>query len=789
MKKKYLGVRLLASAAALIMLASCSDDSSSGSNNANDVLPVLPDENPSNPGVSGGTGDIGNTSNSGNNGGNATVSEEPEESVADQPITEEDLKDDGTASVTTLTVDISGVAEIGPFAEGATVSLSGVDVKTMALSGSALKATVSSNLGAYKVSGNIGSAVASVEANGKYLNYTMDEPASTVGIKALSDLRERTKVNVNVLTRLEYDRVQYLVSEMGLSFTAAKTRAEKEVLAALGLKQDSTLFEDISLYDRSQAAANLLAATTIFLTDRTADQVDASLTAVAADIAADGTWDDATLKATLGDIAYSINVVYANSVLSEKNGDADIEYYAVWVDRFWAAQYGLGSCGKNNQNQVKANANAASANASFQFICQDTMWSVATEAAIANLAATALFGACTDANEGTMKANTEGQYFVCRKSTWRAASDEDLLNLKVAEAKGACDASKQGNIAQLESDYYICASNFWQKTKNKPVDYSKGRAMNKRLGRGINFGNSWDSQGTDDCGWGNCIQDGWFKIAKDAGFNSIRLPVRWDNDASGSNVSSSRLAGVKADIELALAQGMVVIVNFHHHGISSKYSTSEKERFVGMWTQVAKELDKYGDDEVVLEILNEPHEISVDQVNDLMTSAYEVIRKNAPGKTIMFEAGGYAKFAQIPKLKLPEDGNIIVSGHYYEPYTFTHQGHGYDGNDKATFSAATIANDFKGYAEAIAQTFPDINGGSIPMNMGEFGVSSTNGGSSVSEENRAKWTDEVIGAAEKYGMSWQYWGFAGVGGFEAYNKGAGQWYPEMLKVFNKYLSK
>ena len=27
------------------------------------------------------------------------------------------------------------------------------------------------------------------------------------------------------------------------------------------------------------------------------------------------------------------------------------------------------------------------------------------------------------------------------------------------------------------------------------VDYSKGRAMNQKLGRGINLGNSWDSPG------------------------------------------------------------------------------------------------------------------------------------------------------------------------------------------------------------------------------------------------------------------------------------------------------
>ena len=798
MNKKGILFSFFVAALPLTMLTSCSDDSSSS---------VLDDPD----------GDIINPQDSSvvdpsqGTPGNSSVDDPtpPEENIADQPITEEDLKDDGTESVSSLKVSVSGVAELGLLAEGATVSLNGVDVKSMTLSGTPLSATVSSNLGAYKVSGDISSAVASVEVKGKYLNYTLDEPATTSGIKALSDLRERTKLNVNVLTRLEYDRVQYLVSEMGLSFTAAKTRAEKEVLAALGLKQDSTLFEDISLYDHSQAAANLLAVTTVFLTDRTAEEIDASLAAVAADIAPDGTWDDLTLKATLGDIAYTLNPSYANSVLSEKNGDVDIEYYTVWVERFWAAQYGLGSCGKNNQNEVKANGNPSSSRASSKFVCQDTMWSVASDILLAHIAATALFGECNSANEGVMKANAEGVYFVCRRSTWKSATDADMLNMQVASANGECNAANNGKIVKFESDYYACIT--WSKTKNVPQDYSKGRAMNKRLGRGINMGNAWESTGngaTADCGWNNCIQDGYFKIVKDAGFNSVRIPVRWNQDASNSSpytLDAGRLSGVKADVELALAQGLAVIVNFHHYttlnDAAAKYSSNkngyenEKKRFLGMWEQVAKEMDRYPDSLLVLEIFNEPHDMKQEQVNDIMYSAYEVIRKNAPGKTIMFESSGYSKFAMIPSLKLPAaDGNIIVSGHYYEPYTFTHQGHGYDcKNSLSESTVAAIARDFKSYADSIAAYFPDVNGGYIPVNMGEFGVSgqhgSSCGGDGVSDDLRAKWTDAAIAAAEKYGMSWQYWGFVGVGGFEAYDKGAGQWYPELLQVFSKYTSK
>jgi aryl-phospho-beta-D-glucosidase BglC (GH1 family) len=322
--------------------------------------------------------------------------------------------------------------------------------------------------------------------------------------------------------------------------------------------------------------------------------------------------------------------------------------------------------------------------------------------------------------------------------------------------------------------------------------------MNKKLGRGINFGNSWESEGSNDCAWSNCIQDGWFKIARDAGFNSIRLPVRWEIDADyNGNLSSSRLAGVKEDINLALAQGFVVIVNAHHHNTlndaaanyssnPSKYNT-EKQKFLKMWKKIASEMNSYDDDKIVLEILNEPHGIQMAQVNDLMTSAYQVIRQNAPGKTIMFESAGYSKFGQIPNLDLPADGNIIVSGHYYDPYTFTHQGHEYDYNANASFSETTIENDFKSYADSIAVAFPDVNGGCVPINMGEFGVASTNGGSGISETKRAQWTEAVIQQAEKYGFSWHYWGFAGVGGFEAYNKGSNSWYSEIKAVFDKYL--
>ena len=47
----------------------------------------------------------------------------------------------------------------------------------------------------------------------------------------------------------------------------------------------------------------------------------------------------------------------------------------------------------------------------------------------------------------------------------------------------------------------------------------------------------------------------------------------------------------------------------------------------------------------------------------------------------------------------------------------------------------------------------------------------------------------AIKAAEEYGYSWHYWAYGKTSGFQAYNQDAGEWFPEMKKVFDAYTSK
>lgn len=384
------------------------------------------------------------------------------------------------------------------------------------------------------------------------------------------------------------------------------------------------------------------------------------------------------------------------------------------------------------------------------------------------------------------------------------------------------------------------------------VDYSKGRTMNKRLGKGINLGNAWDGNSYWSCGtlregdtytytnlsgetkeielsasdnayfgnlpverynfgcedrldgsWSNPIEDSYFQLLKDAGFNSVRIPVRWqhNSDPVTHKVNPERLAGVMEDVKLAIDAGLAVVMSFHwyyeimfaanHATTNPDLYEAEKVHYSSIWSEVASAFNVFPDSMLVFDILNEPTMKSVENLNEVMTLGYEAIRAAAPGKTIMFESKAAAKFAELSNLKLPQDGNIIYSGHYYEPYNYTHQGHSYECLGDAAY-AMTAAADIKSYVSLANKLYPDVNGGHVPMNMGEFGVSGGGVGNTAacnksndlpSAAMKAQWAKKAIEAAELYDLSWHYWGFVSVGGFEAYDKRENVWFDGFPAAF------
>ncbi|MCF0223313.1 MAG: hypothetical protein HUK20_03515, partial [Fibrobacter sp.] len=393
MKKSLVGI---ASVVSLLAFAACSDDSSSPKN-----LPA----DPSNPAIDPSSSMTVPTSSSTDPSIDQNLPD-PNENIADQPITDEDKKDDGTASVGTLAYSITGVAQFGPFVAGSAVSISSVDVKTMAETPSSTAKTTD-KAGSYTASGSLTSAVASFSAQGNFYDYANGNVSAITSLKAISDLRERKNVNINVLTHLEYFRVQFLMSGMGLSFTAAKERAQKEITAVFGFKTDSTMFEELNLYKMEEQNERLLAITAAFLYGRSAAEVENLLNAAASDIALDGRWDDDATKALVGDAAFEMFPDEGIANLSGYNNDVDVWTYNGGKRNVWAAMFNLGSCSDLNENEVKSNGNPKSTTDK-QFACRSGGWSEASAAFVASAAVAKVHGSCDDSKAGTIVSFTDG---------------------------------------------------------------------------------------------------------------------------------------------------------------------------------------------------------------------------------------------------------------------------------------------------------------------------------------------------------------------------------------------
>ena len=94
-----------------------------------------------------------------------------------------------------------------------------------------------------------------------------------------------------------------------------------------------------------------------------------------------------------------------------------------------------------------------------------------------------------------------------------------------------------------------------------------GKEWTRQVKMGWNLGNSFESSG-GETGWGNPkTTKAMIHAVKEAGFNAIRIPVRWTeqlSNASTMTVKPEYLARVKEVVDWALEEDMFVIINTHH---------------------------------------------------------------------------------------------------------------------------------------------------------------------------------------------------------------------------------
>jgi endoglucanase len=299
-----------------------------------------------------------------------------------------------------------------------------------------------------------------------------------------------------------------------------------------------------------------------------------------------------------------------------------------------------------------------------------------------------------------------------------------------------------------------------------PGASSAARATAAALGRGVNFGNMLEAPKEGD--WGLTVRDEFIDVTAEAGFASVRLPVRWSNHAGATApfaIEPQFFARVESVLDKLLARGFYVVLNMHHyHQLDGDRLNSGEfpvdgaildVRFVSLWQQIAERF-RGRNNHLLFELYNEPHgRLTPSKWNDLAARALNVVRKTNPDRIVVIGPTDWNAAKALTSLRLPNDANLIATVHNYDPFDFTHQGAEWVSQVRPTGvrccdagqQAAAIAplRTAKGWSDRAR----------YPIFLGEFGAYSK-----AEMASRVTFTRLVRDQAEARGFPWSYWELA-----------------------------
>lgn len=290
------------------------------------------------------------------------------------------------------------------------------------------------------------------------------------------------------------------------------------------------------------------------------------------------------------------------------------------------------------------------------------------------------------------------------------------------------------------------------------------------LGRGINFGNALEAPNEGE--WGFTIEDHYFDAVKAAGFETVRLPVKWSAHAERQapyTINARFFDRVDSLVEAALERELNLVLNVHHYDELYDDPDGHEKRFVALWRQIAARYAERSP-KLVFELLNEPRNpLTPERWNTMFPKALAVVRESNPSRGVMVGPGNWNNIVSLSKLELPTDKNLIVTVHYYSPFEFTHQGASWaEGSEK--WLGRTWGSDAD--RQAVRRDLEEAAAWGmehkLPVFLGEFGAYSR-----APMESRVNWTGFVRSEAERLGMSWAYWEFGS--GFGVYNPQTEEW--------------
>lgn len=176
---------------------------------------------------------------------------------------------------------------------------------------------------------------------------------------------------------------------------------------------------------------------------------------------------------------------------------------------------------------------------------------------------------------------------------------------------------------------------------------------------------------------------------KNAGFNTVRVPVYWGNSMTNDGtftISDAMFERVEEIVDYCRKADLYVVINIHHYDefIVKNYSEEDAVKITGtLWKQIAKHFKNYSD-YLIFEGFNEnlgtvresdnyTDDQKFDYVNKMNQAFVDAVRSTGGNnKTRMLIASGYWTNIDLTtdaRFHIPEDkvnDRIMVSVHYVD---------------------------------------------------------------------------------------------------------------------------
>jgi aryl-phospho-beta-D-glucosidase BglC (GH1 family) len=282
-----------------------------------------------------------------------------------------------------------------------------------------------------------------------------------------------------------------------------------------------------------------------------------------------------------------------------------------------------------------------------------------------------------------------------------------------------------------------------------------------------------------------------FQNFKEMGVQFIRLCVSPAVIYRDGTPNQANLGFVDDGIAKLQKAGIAVIWDLHDNGeMKLDEPGKDNSNFVKFWQALSQHYKGKSETSLVFELLNEPiFQHNADAWYKLQAQTVAAIRSIDPKRTIMVASTGWDGIGTLVTMKPLDEKNLIYSFHCYDPFTFTHQGATWTGEQQKVLKAIPFPSSPEA-VEAMINQIPDQykdavrwygkqkygaqylydqlaqaarwgQENRVPVLLGEFGAFPP-----VSPpESRARWFDAIHDAIQQLNLPNCVWGYDDSFGF------------------------